>query len=384
MNTRQFLHQSHDIVGIQCHKDIVTRASSCVADFSLKIPRWAVLKAAQVPDQCLNLPPSTSLGQPYKVPGEQCEYGQPNIEYQLVARITLRRRTHGSGQPPQLETHGASKTVTIMPCSLPSPPTDLDDFPTDFIGSQSNAYSEWFSGTQYMMRLSTAEPSAVILQPLMDSTIMIPVNIVVESGTNKGSASKFMELPSKLKNLNFKVQPILRAKTFYSTVPFSRMPGQTMLTAKGTLRLKDETLRLADYSLRASSWEHTLEKARFASKVSASDALSRASSHGMPIAWTTSLYVPVVVRNNLVPTFCSATAARQYSLIIRIIISGWKIADFILEIPLQIVHSQKNALGKSVVIVDGPSSAFEPISSLVDTLGMVSMLFHSYSPRLCS
>lgn len=355
---------------MQFQKDVATETCECVADFRLLIPRWAIIPADRVPDQCLDLPPSIFVGQSYKLHGEQWEYGQPNIEYQLVAQITLRRSTRDSSRLPQPEVQSASKLITIMPCSLPSPPTDLSDFPAEFISSESNTYNAIFSGTSYTMRLSTIEPNPVVLKPATDNIAIIPVHVEID--TVPGKSDLPTELPSKLRNLAFKVQPILRSKTFYSTVPFRKMPGQTMLTAKGTLRLKDEILKLTSHTLGASSCRHGLGNVQAVSN----DMSRRGSRPGMPKTWFTSVNVPVMVQSDLAPTFCSATAARQYSLIMRITVCGWKINEFVLEIPLQILHAQKPAFENAGLAIPGRIPGYEPVSWWMEPERCVSIPSH--------
>jgi len=119
----------------------------------------------------------------------------------------------------------ASRLVNIVPCSLPSQPTNLGDFRTEFSCSQSNTYNALFFGTWYTLRLSTREPNAVVIQPPADSNVIVPIKVKIETATKMGNTAKLNELPSKLRNLTFKVRPVLRAKMFLLDRTLSKDAG---------------------------------------------------------------------------------------------------------------------------------------------------------------
>lgn len=60
----------------------------------------------------------------------------------------------------------------------------------------------------------------------------------------KGKAdteSPLGQLPQSLRRLIFNVESIFRLKTIYSLLPFARIPGQTMLTTRGPIRLRERS-----------------------------------------------------------------------------------------------------------------------------------------------
>lgn len=335
-------------------QDPGSEAFAYAVSFQLIIPDRAILKTDNVPDQCLRLPPSFSAGVPYWLPGEDCEYAQPNIQYRLRAYVKLKSR-QDSPLPGALE---ASKMILILPYSVPMPPTDTSDFPVEFVGSVTNTYRTSFLGYWYAMTLSMQEPDAVTLQSAQKpGSVLAMIHIEIKvpvSAIDPANAKKF---PLSLEDLLFKTQPILRAKTFYSTEPFRKMPGQTMLTLRGPMRLRDEVMKLETQDFKASSWQQDLPdgaislaefgrpsstSVRSASVITTGSTdvtktLSRAELS--PMVWSTRLLVAITVPPGLPPTFCSATASRQYSLIVRIRVSGIRINNFVLESPLQIVYS---------------------------------------------
>lgn len=329
-----------------------------LASFHFVIPRWATLNTENVPDQCLSLPPSLSAGVSYRRPGEEDEYAQPNIQYRLKARVNL-NFLQDSILPRTLE---ALRTIVILPCSPPMPPTDTSDFPAEFINSASNTYRAFLFGSWYTMTLSMQEPAAISLQSTQTrGSVNAILHVEIRAPASVMDSTSAKRLPLSLKNLLFKIQPILRAKTFYSTQPFRKMPGQTMLTLKGSVRLKDEVMKLDAHDLKASSWQHDIpDEAPWLAEVDRRSSTSTRSASvstiestdgckaspmakDSPLVWSTRLSVPITVQPNLPPTFCSVTASRQYSLIMRIRVVGVSIKDFILEVPLQILYTPRES-----------------------------------------
>ena len=326
------------------------------------IPRWAMLKTDGVPDQCLSLPPSLSAGVPYRRPGEDCEYAQPNIIYRLRARVQL-----NSHQDSMLIAGAeASKTIVILPYSPPMPPTDTSDFPAEFISSASNTYRMFLVGSWYVMTLSMVEPAAICLQDTQTrGSVNAMIHVEIKASGGVMDATSVKKVPHGLKNLIFKTQPLLRVKTFYSTEPFRKLPGQTMLSLNGPMRLKDQVVKLEAQDLKASSWQHdrpdeayssadvdrrsptSARSANVSTVGSGKESGALFTAEDSPQLWWTRLLMPIAVLPNLPPTFCSVTASRQYSVITRIRVGGIRINKFVLEVPLQIVYAPRGGQEQS-------------------------------------
>ncbi len=318
------------------------------------IPRWAILKAQNVPDQCLNLRPSLSVGPSYRCPGEEDGYAQSNIIYRLKTYVES-EYLQDSTLPRSLQ---ASRKIVILPCSMPIPPTDTSDFPAEFVSSVSHTYRKFFIGPWYTMTLSMVEPEAISLQDVQTCGAgRAMLHVEVQSAACVMDTTSARTLLLSLKDFSFKIQPILRAKTFYSTQPFRKMPGQTMLTLRGFIRMKDEVIELDSHDLKASSWQHNIaEEAPLSADIYGSSPTSARSGSinsggsvdackvfptagGPPRVWSARLPVPITIQPSLPPTFCCATASRQYSLITRIRVSSISTKDFVLEAPLQIFYA---------------------------------------------
>lgn len=238
----------------------------------------------------------------------------------------------------------------------PTPPVDIADFPGEFVGAMINTFRTSFLGPQHLMTVSMPEPSPLpmgIAQKRNATTLRLMVEIQAAAGTNASHGS--LDL---FRRLLFKIQPILRAKTYYSTQPFSMMPSQTMATLRGPVRFHDSMLKLSAFDFSSSSWQPkffddvpryeeyvgTTSTASESSQSSSARRFSESSarlSKERPLitAWTTSISVPIEPAVALLPTFCSAIASRQYSLIARVNVSGASIKEFILEAPVQVYYS---------------------------------------------
>lgn len=314
-----------------------------------------------MPNQCLNLPPSLKLGEVYKRSSETWEYAQPNIDYFLKIEANFRP----NGISTSLQSLETSKPVTIFPYSLPLPPTLVSDFPADFVTSASNTYRTLLLRSWYTMTLSMEEPPAVRLSNDHEpSSANAVLHIDIKTADGKANGTSARGMPLLLRELSFKVQPILRAKTFYSTAPFSKMPGQTMLTRTGPIRLKDEFMKLKEQEQQVASWQLDLPDLacaslggqaghRFLRAVTSSDSKNdgNVSSSGRqefpsaagesPGIWSSSILVPYEIPANLPPTFCSVTASRQHSLIFRIKVSAASVKDFLLGVPAQVIYAPR-------------------------------------------
>lgn len=280
-------------------------------------------------------------------------YGQPKIEYRL--RAVARMRTPDGA----LKTVQGERELTVIPCTERPPPVSMADFPSEFVCSARNVLRTSFLGPQYLMTLSTSEPSPVSMEPGQGrhgTTLCLTVDI--QPPPHVEPNNKVYTLPRVLKGLRFEIQLNLRAKTYYAMHPFPTMPCQMMATARGPIRLHDSMSKISEVEITSRSWQHrsldgvpsyaeAVQTGFFSSGSSQSLSMQRGdqSSTQLPIgpswlkAWTTSLHVPVEFTKDLLPTFCSAIASRQYSIMARIRVKGATTREFVLETPLQVCRS---------------------------------------------
>ena len=180
--------------------------------------------------------------------------------------------------------------------------------------------------------------------------------------------------------LQITVSPVLRAKTFYTSQPFPMYPGQTMLTVNGPHRLHDQVLPLVASEHVVGSWQesskicpHPLPSAQHSkdqARVRRSSLRPRRISQ-VPSRDTLDqtamieaiLPVPIEIPGGLPPSFCSALASRQYSLILKCKVSKVHVRDFVLEVPLQVIYT----LGKKIVHDESGSMETPDETEIEDT-----------------
>ena len=173
------------------------------------------------------------------------KYAQPRIEYRLLALAKLRTQT---GEAKDVE---AERLIPVIPCMDPTPPVEIDDFPGEFVGAIIHTFRTSFLGPPHLMTVSMPEPSPLPMgttQRRKATTLRLMIEIQAAAGTN--ASHGFLDL---FRRLLFKIQPILRAKTYYSTQPFSMMPSQTMATTRGPVRFHDSMLKLPRSEFSSSS-----------------------------------------------------------------------------------------------------------------------------------
>lgn len=247
------------------------------------------------------------------------EYAQPRIKYSMVANV----------RPQDGRVVVVEKEITILPRSEPGPPVQMSDFPNDFIVTTANSMRFSTFGPLYRMTVWMPEPSPISLKDPQDHIGEIQLDVDVRIAAREGGKPTLYRLSESLRNLNFSLQPVFRAKTFCSTKPFSQAPGQDMVRPEYGIHLHESILKLPEQCRHAHSWRQ-----QFLSPANILD--ERCSS--LLEAWTTHFRFPIKVTHIVAPTFCSATASRQYSIIGRVRVKGAQVQEFVLECPLQIYY----------------------------------------------
>ncbi|PSK37223.1 hypothetical protein B9Z65_1965 [Elsinoe australis] len=269
------------------------------------------------------------------------QYAQPQIEYRIHAVI---KSTSDSGSDSTVAQ--TDEEVTIMPCSEPSPPIDTDDFPGEFIQSVTYPFRTSYLGPRYQMTLSLPEPTPMFTCTVLDSTTNLRLRIEVDISTEKGGRD-LASLSKVLESLRFKARFALRAKTFYATRPFSQMPGYTMANTHGLPNIHDSASETHTVDISSSCWrphfhsdashpnDVTASSSNFDLQTAGTDIISPSDSVPSIKQWSTTLEVLLPVEGALIPTFCSAIASRQYSIVARIKVKGGPLKEFLLEMPVQ-------------------------------------------------
>lgn len=323
LTEKQFLAQIHqltpaDFVQGATDGSGATRAS---APFNFSISYAALTRSSDVPQQCLQLPPSMTVGAVLHDENSGHSYAQPRISYFLVADIEIRS---GIGHS---TTISGSREIPIQSFGAPSPPIDTRDFPAEFVEKLSRpCRPHRLRKETFLAIVSSSEPSPTKLMDRKtpgNATCKLSVTLAdTRSGSDIG---RLMEVSS---NIRLSVTPALRIKTFYSVSPFSKTPGQTMLTINGPTMLHDELRKLSSTSYSNLGWHSE----------SSSDRTHAIESLSASTAVFATVLVELRLPEGLSPSFCSAVVARQYSLILQCKLKGVQVDSFGLELPLQIFY----------------------------------------------
>lgn len=96
------------------------------------------------------------------------------------------------------------------------------------------------------------------------------------------------------------------------------------------LHLLDSVLKLPEQTYDATSWEQNF--------ISSPNDEKQGQTHVLLIGWMMRWRFPIQVERKLPPTFCSAIASRQYSIVARVRVKGVQVQEIVLECPLQIYY----------------------------------------------
>jgi hypothetical protein len=200
------------------------------------------------------------------------------------------------------------------------------------------------------------EPSAIKIRDLqVAGSTSIGLDIHIRPAEGKADTEKPLgQLPQSFRRLIFNVDSTFRLKTF------ARNPGQTMLTTRGPIRLRDEFIKLQSilHAKPFESWQRPLldqppsyltvgetsPSARFDRRH------TRSASAGLSSSWTPHISVPIQTPAGLLPTFCSAVVARNYSIITRVKFSNAHAKPVTLEVPVQIIYSPVRTVGITAAV----------------------------------
>jgi hypothetical protein len=324
------------------------------APFHFLISRVLAKPDPYSPQQCLQLPPSLEHGNPVIDESTGKRFAQPNIAYYLRATVSI--KAGGEEEDSSSKTLESSLPVTVTPYTEEFPPTETKDFPFEFKEQESKALRRSLTGTSLgVMKLSMHEPPALTynLGCTCSSTVCTEAHLKLEF-----EPASSCDAHQSLQGLSFMIRPLIRIKTFYSVKSFPKLPSQSMMSLRGTLRLRDEVLKLETRTNLHASWGYTFDLGSSTEDTGPELTSQMVTSGGEPVdretlqgqqqpsttgpptgRWTTILGLPINVDNRLLPTFCSSIVARLYTVQLRIKVKGVRQEHFKLEVPLQVIHS---------------------------------------------
>lgn len=352
----QFLSQLHEPL----HFERVERRTSFifayVAPYNFVIPRWVLVQSCDVPEQCLSLPPS--LDHRRGLTGVKGARGlsQPHIAYNLHLKVVIR-----SEEICPQTTHEAWEEIKLLPYTDDYPPTDIRDFPGEFVQHMTNTFrTTMFNSMSHRMMMFMEEPAALHLRRLRCTT-NTEILVEVEIASGEINVAHVGRLISRLQQLKFEINVELRVKTFHSTIPFPKLPSQSPSTSKGQLRLSDEFLKLGTTKTKPAFWNDLPSPSSQLNESIAgrsSPAIPPSFLTNQPRNYSATIRAPIVLPSTLLPTFCSVVVARQYSLITHVKAAGVSIRAFRLEVPLQVIYPAPTSAGHAVS-AGGPSAILQ-------------------------
>jgi hypothetical protein len=323
------------------------------APFHFIISRVIPCSNPESPEQCLQLPPSLDLGDAIIDESTGKRFAQPNITYYLRAAVGVTIRD--SDDSKSLETF---LPVIIAPYTEELPPTETDDFPSEFKERESKLLRRsLMGGVLGTMKISLQEPPALSYGTKSTYGRTEALIKLEFEPTSSGEVQKILQ------GLSYKVYSLVRVKTFYSVKSFPRLPSQTLLGHYSQTKLRDGIIKLDTETVRNVSWGYRFStenrvNATLTSQTSLSSSIPGGSEQSNIRVlkadepngkWISNWTVPIEVNGRLLPTFCSSLVARFYTFVVRVKVTGTRQESFDLEVPLQVIHLSPNKTESATV-----------------------------------
>jgi len=331
-----------------------SNATVSVKGFQLSIPFHFIISKTipssdpHSPEHCLQLPPSIELGKVIIDNNSRRRYAQPSVSYELRAVVQYATEDDATRLP--------------IECSLPFllnchtkefPPTNTADFPEEF-KLEASKFLRWsvFGRKIGTLTVTMSEPRPLTYNA-SSSDSSTDCHLRLEFNPT-GSENVLQVLHA----LKFSIYPLIRVKTFYSVKSFAHLPSQSISVEGGKTGLRDELIKFKIQEVPHVTWScnHNRESSgSITSPPSVADSTSTENDavpgyekeHSPQTStgkWTASIAHPISVKGRLVPTFCCCVAARLYTIILRLKVSGIRRESFDLEVPLQVIHRASDGI----------------------------------------
>lgn len=348
----------------------------------------------RLPDHCSQLPPSAELGAVFIDQSSGKRYAQPSINYELRALISFSAQDEDAVVAVE-----SILPIIIIPHTEEFPPTSTHDFPTEFKEVDSKLLRlSMFGRPTGTMSVSMREP-----QPLSYSSSSIYA--VTEAQLDlEFSAADVGDAVLTLQAMKITVHPLIRAKTFYGVESFPRLPSQTLVGVHGRTSMRDNIIRLPRKELSHLQWQfkydlegrshgdsegsppsYPMDDSVASQNRPSTETQKQSLSQAPNGRWIATIRHPIRVESSLLPTFCSAIAARLYTVILHLKVSGIRRESFNLEVPLQVINLSPNGLRDDIDVFNhtilGPTISDPPLfdrrSSATSWFSDESLVCHS-------
>jgi len=203
--------------------------------------------------------------------------------------------------------------IEVLPFVDDQPPTETTDFPDEFILEATSRLASRLLRIFFgRITITMTEPPPLARRlGTADMNTMCEVKVVI-----RGSQSCI----KRLEKLTISVKASIRTKTFLSSTKVSCSPTQSHLPSDKSLHLVNEFCRLKPMKFKALNW----------------------TTHGpVEITQHSTFLLPIIVSQNLSPTYCGSLSARSYSLLVNMTVHGMHSEGLRLEVPVQVANPSR-------------------------------------------
>jgi hypothetical protein len=291
--------------------------------FRFTIPHKLISARSDVHPDFLKLCPSAKIGSRLMGPMSRKIYRQPIITY--VIRIIRVQTGVVMKSPIRCQDE---REILIMPWTPATPPLEIKHFPQEYKPFTSKCVKQqvWkrFLGH---LHVSAVEPVPLnICTPAPRASTVVSVQLTF---TPKPPPCEIEVCPQEWKCV---VKYYLRSRTFYSTRKLERMPTSLTTKTDPLLRMREEKNKWEVREFGLSCWGRGGPP---------QDGNLVQDESLRP--WTTTLLLPINASKTLLPTFLNALSARQYALVLRLMIEGLHHATIELIVPTQVIYYPADA-----------------------------------------
>ena len=311
--TLKFLKETQDLTTPGCGDGCPPLENVHQLPFEFVIPNSLISARSDLPEDYLNLLPTTRLGPVFLGASTGHVYMRPLITYSLTASAVHM----ASGK-----SFRCREEIFVMPITPAAPPLQVEHFQEDYTTIcckplKQHVWSRPFG----KLTASASEPQALNIatcEPRASTRAFIKL-IFEPCKAQKSSARPY--------DWDITVKSSLRVLTFITTQPFTEIPTQERAEKCSLIQMDSQPTQADVRHCDTLPW-----------RLYRISSVGTIRSDSSIIPWTSTLVVPVNASKSLLPTFLSPTAARRYVLVLRIDIGGLSHGTLELEIPVQVTN----------------------------------------------
>jgi hypothetical protein len=295
--------------------------------FRFVIPHELISARSDVHPDFLKLCPSAKLGSTFLGPTTRKTYKQPITTYMI--RIIRVQTEIVMASPIRCYDE---REIIIKPYTIAAPPLQIEHFPREYKLCTTKALKQhMWNGSFAHLHVSAAEPP-----PLNVSTAAPRTSTFVSV---KLALTPKLPCEMELRPREWKcvVKYCLRSRTFYSTQKMERIPTSSATKSDQFLRMREGKSAWETRGFWPISWRR--------------DYLPEGGTPTQDerlCPWMTTLVLPVNASKDLLPTFLNCLSARQYALVVRLMIEGLHHGAIELVIPVQVIYCPAEAASPAV------------------------------------